>query len=277
MLSSHRIGVIGAGVMGQAMINGMISAGLVKPEQLWASVRSEASLARVQQGSPVRVVRDFSAEISQTTIFLICTKPRYVGPVLETLKNSGQLNSDSLIISIAAGVTISRIQQIIGPSSPVIRAMPNTPCQINEGITVISPAAGVTEAQRQLAKSIFSGVGKVIELEEIHMDAVTAVSGSGPAYIFLMMEALADGAVRVGIPRDVALQLVSQTVLGSAKMLQQSGKHPAALKDDVTTPSGTTIAALLTMEDGKIRSVLARAVEEATRTARGLADPYKKD
>lgn len=272
MFENKRIGVIGAGVMGQAMINGLLHSGQIQFTQVWASVKSESSQMKLSEGSAYSVYTDFSDEISKTDIFLVCTKPRYVSGVLDVLKASGNLKPGCLIISIAAGITISRMKEHLGSDVALIRAMPNTPCKINEGITVISPAPGVSAEHKAIANSIFSSVGKALELDETHLDAVTAVSGSGPAYIFLIMEALADGAVRVGLPRDVALQLVSQTVLGSAKMLQLAGKHPASLKDDVTTPAGSTIAALLTMEDGKIRSVLARAVEEATRTARGLGN-----
>ncbi|MCK6602801.1 MAG: pyrroline-5-carboxylate reductase [Bacteroidetes bacterium] len=272
MFENKRIGVIGAGVMGKALINGLLHSGHVQFTQVWASVKSESSQKKLSEAADYPVYTDFSDEIGKTDIFLVCTKPRYVAGVLDLLKDSGKLKPGCLIVSIAAGVTISRMKEHLGPSVALIRAMPNTPCKINEGITVYSPAAGVSTEHKAIAQSIFSSVGQVIELDEVHLDAVTAVSGSGPAYIFLIMESLADGGVRVGLPRDVALQLVSQTVLGSAKMLQLAGKHPAALKDEVTTPAGSTIAALLTMEDGKIRSVLARAVEEATRTARGLGN-----
>lgn len=265
-LNGVTIGVIGAGVMGQALINGLIGSKKVEPSHVWAAVKTQESFEKLSTKKVCEVVTDFLPNIEKTDIFIIATKPKFVKDAVEKLKISGKLKSDAMIISIAAGTEISAIKQTLDSDHTVIRAMPNTPCKINAGITVLSPCQSATNNQMAMAKSIFSSVGEVVVLDEHHLDAVTAVSGSGPAYIFLMMEALADGAVRVGLPRDVAFQLVSHTVLGSAKMLQQSGKHPAELKDEVTTPAGCTIAALLTMEDGKIRSVLARAVEEATRT-----------
>ena len=270
-IKGKKIGIIGAGVMGQALVNGLIKSNKVNKDDLWCAVKSESSFEKLEKTMKIPVYTDYSKEIASTDIFLICTKPRYVTGVLDILKQSKSLKKNVLIISIAAGLTIEKMSAHLPAKTAVIRAMPNTPCKINAGITVYSRSIHAKPEDAEIAKSIFENVGQAIELDEVHLDAVTAVSGSGPAYIFLMMEALADGAVRVGLPRDVAFQLVSQTMLGSAKMLQESGKHPAALKDEVTTPAGCTIAGLLIMEDGKIRSTLARAVEEATRTTKGLA------
>lgn len=269
-IKNKKIGIIGAGVMGQALLNGLIQSNKIKEDNLWCSVKSELSLEKIKFKITVPVFIDFSDHIGMTDVFIICTKPKYVCGVLDQLNNSNNLKKNVLIISIAAAVTIETMQSHLPAQTAIIRAMPNTPCKINSGITVISRSKEVTPDDVDIAKSIFENVGQCIELDESHLDAVTAVSGSGPAYIFLMMEALTDGAVRVGLPRDVAIQLVSQTMLGSAKMLQVSKKHPAALKDEVTTPAGCTIAGLLILEDGKIRSTLARAVEEATQTAKDL-------
>ncbi len=267
-MEHQRIGVIGAGVMGKTLINGMLKAQLLPKEHLMATVHTQKSADKVRADLGVKVATGVypSDWVTDTDIFLICTKPYRVAEVLKQLGESGQLKPQALVISIAAGTTIASMEALL-PNTAVIRAMPNTPCLIGSGATVVSPGSKTSQSQVDLAISIFSSVGACMELDEQHMNAVTAVSGSGPAYIYLIMEALADGAVKVGLPRDVAFQLVSQTMLGSARMLQQSGAHPAVLKDKVTTPSGCTISALLTMEDGRIRSVLARAVEEATRTA----------
>lgn len=265
-----RIGVIGVGVMGTALIKGMIHAGLVKPEQFYASVASKRSQERVQSDLGIAVSIGFPAEwTAKTDIFLICTKPYSVEKVLLHLHDQAVVKSDALFISIAAGLKLEKMEACI-PNHAFIRAMPNTPSLIGAGATVMSPGQHTSSEDLANAKLIFDSVGRTYELAEHHMDAVTAVSGSGPAYMYLMMESLADGAVKVGLPRDVAFQLVSQVMLGAAQMMLQTGKHPATLKDEVTTPAGCTISALLTMEDGKIRSTLARAVEEATRTAAGL-------
>lgn len=271
-IKAKKIGIIGAGVMGQSLIKGLLQSGKVSKKDIWCSVKSELSQKKLSKDLDVPVLLDFTDQVSSTDIFIICTKPRYVTGVLDDIANAGKMKSSALLISIAAGLPISKMQEHLVQKVGLIRAMPNTPCKINSGITVIAKAQQTTNSQMEMAKTIFESVGLCIQLDESHMDAVTAVSGSGPAYIFLMMEALADGAVRVGLPRDVAFQLVSQTMLGSAKMLQQSGKHPAALKDEVTTPAGCTIAGLLIMEDGKIRSTLARAVEEATKVSKGLGN-----
>ena len=266
-MKDMKIGVIGAGVMGQTLIKGMLGANLIPVENIFAAVHSHKSKERVARELDIDVEAGYPKEwIAQTDIYLICTKPHRVPGILENLGKSGRLKRDALIISIAAGITITKMEEYL-PDMAVVRAMPNTPCRIGAGATVISPGIHSDERHMKLAGRIFSSVGMCVELEERHLDAVTAVSGSGPAYIYLIMESLADGAVKVGLPRDVAFQLVSQTMMGAALMLQQTGRHPAVLKDEVTTPSGCTISALLTMEDGKIRSTLARAVEEATRTA----------
>ena len=177
--------------------------------------------------------------------------------------------SGKLLISILAGVTTTKLAQWAS-SAAIVRAMPNTPCLIREGMTVLSPGPGATAAHLDTASRIFGAVGRCRVLEEKRLDAVTGLSGSGPAFACVILEALADGGVRMGLPRDVAVELAAQTFQGAARMVLQTGKHPAALKDEVTTPAGCTIAGLLTMEDGRIRSILARTIEEATRTAAGL-------
>ncbi len=268
-LATTRIGVIGTGIMGKTLIKGLLDAELVERDQIYAAVNTKASCLRVADELGVRVAAPFRPEwVPECDLFLVCTKPHGVLPILTTLKNHG-IKREALVISIAAGVTLAQMEEVL-PETAIVRAMPNTPCMIGAGATVISPGRAVDEAHSSLADCIFSAVGTCFSLPERHLNAVTAVSGAGPAYAYLIMEALADGAVKVGLPRDIAFKLVSQTMLGAALMLQRTGKHPATLKDEVTTPSGCTISALLTLEDGKIRSTLARAVEEATRTAAKL-------
>ena len=175
------------------------------------------------------------------------------------------LLAGKLVISIAAGV---RLDQLAGwlPKSAVVRAMPNTPCLIGEGMTVIARGAAVTDDQAKVALEIFGCVGGCLEAEDKVMDAVTSLNGSGPAFAYIMLEALCDGGVRMGLRRDTAMQIAAQMVQGAARMVLQTGMHPAALKDQVTTPAGSTIAGLLILEDGRIRSVIARAVEEAAQS-----------
>jgi pyrroline-5-carboxylate reductase len=199
----------------------------------------------------------------------MCVKPADAPVVLATLRNSG-LRREALLISILAGVSTDRIESLLGTENPVVRAMPNTPAVVGEGMTVVCAGSSASRTHVDRAERIFEGVGKCLRLEEVHFNAVTALSGSGPGYQFLIMEALADAGVRVGLPRQLALTLVAQTALGAARMVLESGRHPAALRDDVTTPAGCTIGGLLMLEDGRIRSVLARAVEEATKIAAHL-------
>jgi pyrroline-5-carboxylate reductase len=190
--------------------------------------------------------------------------------VLAAMTAADTLGDDTLVVSIAAGVSIATLEQGTGGRVAVVRAMPNTASAIGRGCTVLSGGTHATEAHLALAQAIFTAVGHVLRLDERHLDAVTAVSASGPAFVYVMLEALTDGAVSCGLPRAAAMELVTRMTLGAAEMVLATGRHPAALKDDVTTPGGCTIAGLMALEDGKMRSVLARAVETTTRVAAGL-------
>lgn len=268
----HKLGVIGAGVMGQALIQGLTSKGVVAKEHVWATAKTESSCDKIRAALDIPALTNYKELLADTDVILLCVKPKGVKQSLEKLK-SFNVPKNTLIISIVAGATIEQMESILNTDNPVIRAMTNTPCMVGQGMTAICGGIHTTETHMAVAHQIFEAVGECLELDETHFDAVTGLSGSGPAYMYLMMEALADGGVRVGLPRQAALRIVSQTVLGAACMVQQSGRHPASLRDDVTTPAGCTIGALLVMEDGKIRSTLARAVEEATRIANELGEP----
>ncbi|MBK8190178.1 MAG: pyrroline-5-carboxylate reductase [Vampirovibrionales bacterium] len=264
-----KLGVIGAGVMGRALIAALIEQGVIPAAQVWAAAKSEKSCQRARQSLGIDAFVNYRQALADTAALLLCVKPYQLADVVETLKKYG-LPAHTLIISIVAGKTLASIETQLVTPNPVIRAMPNTPCMVGQGMTVFCPGSFAEEAHLETARQIFEAFGECLQLEEHHFDAATGLGGSGPAYLYLIMEALADGGVRVGLPRDVALAIVSQTVLGAATMVKRSGRHPAALRDDVTTPAGCTIAGLLTLEDGKIRSVLARAVQEAARTAAEL-------
>lgn len=270
----RKLGVIGAGVMGKALIRGLLDQGIATPDMLWAAARREASCEKVRQEVHIPTFLDYTDELAETDVLLICVKPTGMKAVFDKLNKSG-LRPDTLIISIVAGNTIESMEARLETPNPVVRAMTNTPCVVGEGMTAICPGTHADQRHLEVAQRIFDSVGLCLQLDESHFDAVTGLSGSGPAYLYLIMEALADGGVRVGLPRDAALQIVSQTVIGAGRMVRESGRHPAALRDDVTTPAGCTIGALLVMEDGKIRSVLARAVEEATKIAGGLGVQQK--
>jgi len=269
VLAKGKLGVIGTGVMGQTLIRGLTQAKIVPASKIWGTAKTAESVARAKKELGIEAVSDYEPLLATTEILLLCVKPAGMTSVLKQLKEY-HLPVETLVISIVAGTTLSEIEAGLGGKNPVIRAMPNTPCVVGEGMTVITAGTHAKSAHMKIAQEIFQSVGHCMQLDEQHFDAVTALGGSGPAYMYLIMEALADGGVRVGLPRQAALQIVAQTVLGAATMVRKSGRHPASLRDDVTTPAGCTIGALLTMEDGKIRSVLARAVEEATRIASRL-------
>ena len=268
------LGVIGAGVMGQTLIRGLLSSGLIARERLWAGEKNSATCEDAGRALGIPVESDFGPRVPTADLVMACVKPLDAAAVMTALVEAG-LRPHTLLISILAGVSTARIESLLGTGNPVVRAMPNTPAIVGEGMTVVCGGRNATSRDLVRARRIFEGVGQCVTADEKHFDAVTALSGSGPAYQYLIMEALADAGVRVGLPRHLALTLVAQTVLGAARMVQASGRHPAALRDDVTTPAGCTIGGLLMLEDGRIRSVLARAVEEATRIASHLGGPAK--
>ncbi|RPI15467.1 MAG: pyrroline-5-carboxylate reductase [Acidobacteriales bacterium] len=269
------LGVIGAGVMGQTLIRGLFASGLIARDRLWAGDKNAATCESAGKAMEIPVELDFSGRVPGADLILICVKPADAAAVLGKLKAAG-LRRETLLISILAGTSTERLESLLGTRNPVVRAMPNTPAIVGEGMTVICGGTNAAAGDLARARVIFEGVGKCLAVDEAHFNAITALSGSGPAYQYLIMEALADAGVRVGLPRQLALTLVAQTVLGAAKMVAATGRHPAALRDDVTTPAGCTIGGLLMLEDGRIRSVLARAVEEATKIAAHLGAPAGK-
>ena len=270
--STGTIGVIGAGVMGQAIAESLLDRKIVSRDNLWAVTLTHDSARSVEKKLGIRCLHtSYNGLLKKTDIVLLCVKPSQCLNILPQLRKAG-LPKSALVISIVTGVTTGAMQGKLS-GNPIIRAITNTPCLVGEGMTALCIGSKASERHLATARMIFESVGRVIELDESLCDAMTGLSASGPAYIYLVIEALADGGVKVGIPRDQALKIVAQTVLGAATMVRETGRHPASLRDDVTTPAGCTIGALLTMEDGKIRSTLARAVEEAARIAGQLGKP----
>ena len=259
--SSLTLAVIGSGTMGEAILRGLLASGKLAPNQIVATDRRAEVVSTVRATHGVRATTSNVEACRDAAVVLLAVKPHEVSAVVDN-DEMRKLLTGKLVISIAAGV---RLGQLAGwlPGSAVIRAMPNTPCLIGEGMTVIARGAGVTDAQAGAALEIFRAVGRCIELDDKLMDAVTSLNGSGPAFAYVFLEAMCDGAVRMGLRRDAAMEIAAQMFQGAARMVLQTRQHPAALKDQVTTPAGCTIAGLLTMEDGRIRSVIARAVEEA--------------
>ena len=285
MVTDRKLGFIGAGNMGEALLKGLLKTGAAQPGQIRASARRPErveELARaygIRGGSNAEVARD-------SDVIVLCVKPQILDQVLRAV--APEVSRDQLIISVAAGVPIAAIERRLQPAaasaasaSPakpaplrIVRAMPNTPATVGAGATGIALGEHATEADLATAKTIFDSVGLTVVLEESQLDAVTGLSGSGPAYLFLIIEALADAGVKVGLSRRASLQLAAQTVLGSAKLLIETGQHPGVLKDGVTSPGGTAIAGLHTLEAGGLRNVLMNAVEAATRRSRELGEEF---
>jgi len=265
----ERIGIMGCGTMGEAILVGLnqVEGG---PHVTTVSTRRTATAERLAATHGVEATTDNAAVARAVDVVVLCVKPSAARAVLDAPGVTEAL-AGKLLISICAGVDTRALAQSASQSA-IVRAMPNTPSVIGEGMTVVSPGPRATEAHMALAQTIFEGVGRCRILEEKHLDAVTGLSGSGPAFAFVILESLADGGVRMGLPRDVAVELAAQTMAGAARMVLVTGRHPAALKDEVTTPAGCTIAGLLTMEDGRIRSTMARTIEEAARVASGLGE-----
>ncbi len=271
LAKTETLTVLGCGTMGEAIVRGLLRSGRLQAAQIFATDRRAEVATALREKHGIRTTSDNREACQAATVVLVCVKPHEVGPLLSN-PELGALLAGKLVVSIAAGV---RIDQLAGwlPGSAVVRAMPNTPCLIGEGMTVIARGPGVTDAQARTAIEIFRCVGECLEAEDKVMDAVTSLNGSGPAFVYIILEALTDGGVRMGLRRDVAMQIAAQMFQGAARMVLQTGMHPAALKDQVTTPAGSTIAGLLILEDGRIRSVIARAVEEAARVAAKLGQP----
>ncbi len=268
LANDQTLTVLGCGTMGEAIVRGLLRSKALQPGQIFATDRRAEVAATLREKHGIRTTSDNAEACRAGHVVLVCVKPHEVGPLLNTPEMAGLL-AGKLVVSIAAGI---RLDQLAGwlPGSAVVRAMPNTPCLIGEGMTVIARGAAVTDAQAKVVLEIFRSVGNCIEAEDKVMDAVTSLNGSGPAFVYIILEALTDGGVRMGLRRDTAMAIAAQMFQGAARMVLQTGMHPAALKDQVTTPAGSTIAGLLIMEDGRIRSVIARAVEEAARVASKL-------
>ncbi len=254
--------VIGGGAMGAALIGGIIKAGVCDASDITVVDVSKAILESVSSRFGVNTSTNAINAVSNADALLIAVKPGIVKKVLGLIKDF--VPENCLLLSIAAGVKIASIETCLKPDAHVIRAMPNTPCQVGSGAIAFARGKAVSDEDAALATKLFSAVGLVVELPESNLDAVTGLSGSGPAYIFILIEALSDAGVAVGLPRDKSTALAAQTVMGSAKMVLESGIHPAVLKDQVTSPGGTTIAGISALEKAGFRSAIIQAVKAAS-------------
>jgi pyrroline-5-carboxylate reductase len=269
MLKDKKIGFIGAGTMAKAIISGLLKSGTVSGENIIASEISEELAKKASEALGVKVITDNKEVTKKSDIIFLCIKPYgVIESVLYEIKEF--ISLDKLVVSIAAGVSTDFIETTLERKTHVIRVMPNTPAVVNEGMSAVCKGRYATDEQADLILELFNNVGRAIRVPERLINAVTGISGSGPAFIFLIIEALADGGLKLGLTKQSALELAAQTCLGAAKMVLDTGKHPSVLKDEVTTPGGCTIAGLMVMEDEKVRAAMSKTVIETAKAASGL-------
>jgi pyrroline-5-carboxylate reductase len=268
LLSQQTIGFIGAGNMAEALIRGLIRGDVAPASSITASGPRQERLGGLQEQYGIVTTGDNQAVARAADVLVLSVKPQIMERVLREI--AAHIRPTTLIISVAAGVDTATLELHLFEGARVVRAMPNTPALVRAGATALSAGSHATAGDLSLAKQLFDAVGLSIIVDEIHLDAVTGLSGSGPAYIFLILEALADAGVKMGLSRRNAQLLAAQTVMGSAKLLLETDEHPGRLKDMVTSPGGTAIAGLHTLEEGGLRTTLINAVETATKRAREL-------
>jgi pyrroline-5-carboxylate reductase len=266
--SIGRLAVLGAGKMGGILMEAFVRLRLVPPEKICGTVHHDLAGRREFSSGSIPLSTDNRAAARAADTILLCVKPQTVGTVLSEIRP--ELNDRKVLISIAASVPTGYIEQRLTGNVPVVRAMPNTPSMVGAGITAICKGKYATENHLESARKLFESVGKTVVVDEKHMDAITGLSASGPAFIYIILESLAEGGVKMGLSRELATLLAAQTTLGSAKVALETGFHPALLKDMVTTPAGCTIDGILELEDGGLRVTLIKAVVKASQRAKEL-------
>jgi pyrroline-5-carboxylate reductase len=265
---NKKVVLIGGGNMGHALLRGILKAGLTPPENFTVVDIHEGKLASLQEEFGVNTATDAAGVLAGAEVVILAVKPYTLNDVLDGLSDS--VESGQLFISIVAGVKGGYICDRLGKDNPVVRCMPNIAAIVDAAASAICACGSATSEHLEVAETILGAVGEVVRVEEQHMDAVTGLSGSGPAYIYMVIEALCDGGVKMGLPRDVAMKLATQTVVGASQLVKESGEHPASLRDQVTTPGGTTIAAVHELEERGLRAMLISAVVTATEQSRAL-------
>lgn len=268
-LNVDKVAVLGAGKMGNTLIHAMRQAGL-EPGRIVATGRRQEALAELAAKEGVAVGTDNRAAVAGAELVLLCVKPQVVAAVLDEIGPA--LAGGQVLVSIAAGATTAMLEEHLPGEVPVVRAMPNTPSLIGAGMTALCGGRWASASQVETARRIFAGMGRTVVLDEAYFDAVTGLSASGPAFVYIIIEALAEGGVKAGLPRSVATELAAQACFGASSMVLETAAHPALLKDDVTTPAGCTMDGILKLEEGGLRVTLIKAVIEATRRAGELVD-----
>jgi pyrroline-5-carboxylate reductase len=269
MPAKWTLGFIGTGQMATALAQGFIRAGQLRPAQILGSDPNPEARKRFSQATGARVVPRNKDLLESAQLLVLATKPDQVSPVLEELRDG--ITARHLLISIAAGIPVARLESLLPPRTRVIRVMPNTPALVGASATAFCPGHSATRADEALVQRLFSALGLALPIKESLMDAVTGLSGSGPAYVCAFLEAITDGGVACGLPRDTARQLALQTLLGTARMLTETGLHPTTLKEMVTSPGGTTIEGLQVLAEGGFHGTVMRAVRAAADKAKRLA------
>ena len=270
MLKDRKLAVLGAGKMGVALLRGLLEAEAIEIENVTVTAGHQPRLDLLRETFGVGTTLSNQAAAESADIIILSVKPQTVLTVLKEI--APVIKSNQLLISVAASVGTAFIENHLATPVPVIRAMPNTPCQLKKGMTGIAAGTHASAEHLELAKFIFDSVGRTVVADEKHMDAITGLSASGPAFIYIVIESLAEAGVKVGLPRDVATELAAQTVMGAGAMVIETSEHPAKLKDMVTTPAGCTIDGILELEEGGLRVTLIKAVVKATQRAKELLE-----
>jgi pyrroline-5-carboxylate reductase len=269
LVGTRRWGFIGSGKMASALIHGMLRVGLAEPTTVVASDPLASARDHLAQESGIKVFEANLPVVESSDVLVLAVKPQSMAGVLDQLREV--VSPRHLVVSIAAGIPIAAILDGLGQDRRIVRVMPNTPALLGEGASAFSLGPRVEDGDEAVVKAFLASVGRAVRVPEAMLDAVTGLSGSGPAFVYLMIEALSDGGVRGGLPREIATMLAAQTVLGAARMVLETGLHPGVLKDQVASPGGTTIAGLQVLERGGLRGLLIDAVEAATRRSAGLS------
>jgi pyrroline-5-carboxylate reductase len=267
-MNEKNVLLIGGGNMGSALLRGIIQSGLAPARKITVIDILPGLLETLRSRHGVNVDVDPVPHVAAADVIILAVKPQILPKVAADIRDS--VRPSQLVISILAGVESTRIRDLLGKNNPVVRVMPNIAATVDAAASAVAGCDPATEEHYQVAETLFGAVGIVVRVEEKLLDAVTGLSGSGPAYVYTVIEALCDGGVHMGLPRDVAMKLAAQTVLGAARQVQESGDHPAVLRDRVTTPGGTTAAALRELEDRGLRAALMSAVAAATARSREL-------
>lgn len=267
-LSRETVAIIGAGKMGGAILDALIASAGIPAERLRITVKHRDRAHQLEEKLKLTVATDNASAVKGADLILICVKPQHVADVVADI--APHVSANALVISIATAVTTSEIESALGKPVAVIRAMPNTPCRVGHGMTALVRGRNASDDNIAQATALFSLMGKTTEVDEAWMNPVTALSASGPAFIYMIIEALAEGGIRVGLPREMSTLLAAQATLGAAAMVLESGLHPALLKGEVTTPAGCTVDGLMELEDGKIRATFIRAITTTSEKAARL-------